>query len=106
MSDSHPNAETPDRFSDPNKVVGVSDKDTHRAGPDEGVRAPLAKEGADHPEFSVFDGAGNETVVAVTANDEGKIVQSTGATSEEALKAAGNQDERLGKGFGPVDDHR
>ncbi|MFN2608748.1 MAG: hypothetical protein ABR511_12805 [Acidimicrobiales bacterium] len=94
------------KFRDPNLVVGQSDTDTHRAPEGEGVRAPLAQHGADHPEFSVFDGAGNETVVAVTTNDDGKVVQSTGATSAEAMKAAGKQDERLGKGFGPVDDHR
>lgn len=106
MSDSHPNAEIPDRFSDRSKVLGLSDEDTHRAGDGEGVRAPLAQDGADHPEFSVFDGAGNETVVAVTANDDGKIVQSTGGSSDEALKGAGKEDDRLGKGFGPRDDHR
>lgn len=105
MSDeTHPNAETPDKFSDPNRVIGFGDKEAHRAPEGDGVRAPMAQYGADHPEFSVFDGAGNETVVAVTTNDEGKVVQSTGATSEEAMKKAGGMESRLGEGWGPATD--
>jgi hypothetical protein len=93
--------ETDPKFSDPSRVTGLSAEDTHRAPEGEGARAPLAAEGADHPEFSVFDGEGNEQVVVVTENQEGKITEGTGDTSADAMKAAGKQEDRLGPGFGP-----
>jgi len=92
--------QTPPEFSDQSRVTGLSDEDSNRAADGEGVRAPLAQDGADHAEFSVFDGAGNESVVAVTTNEDGKRVQATGASSEEALKSAGKQDDSLGDAFG------
>jgi len=89
------------KFSDRNRVTGVSDPDTHRAGEGEGVRAPLASDGADHSEFSVFDGKGNESVVVVGTDDDGKVVQGTGASSEEASGAIGKMKDKLGDAFGP-----
>ncbi len=91
------------RLGDQQAVTGEEEGDTpsHRAAEGEGVRAPLASEGADHSEFSVFDGKGNEQVVVVTENDDGEAVQSTGDSSEEATKAAGKLDTKLGTGFGP-----
>lgn len=75
------------------------DDGRRRAGPDEGVRAPLASEGADHAEMSVFDGAGNESVVVVADDEEGKVSEGTGGTSEEAMADAKEPGHRLGKGF-------
>jgi hypothetical protein len=92
--------ETDPKFSDPNRVTGLSAEDTHRAPEGEGTRAPFAADGADHPEFSVFDGTGNEQVVVVTQDEEGKITEGTGDTSADAMKAAGKQEEQLGPGFG------
>lgn len=84
-------------FSDPQAVVGEGDDEQHRAAPGEGVRAPSVSEGADHPEMSIFDGAGNESVVAITTDDKGRVSEGTGETSEEALTDA--QDHRLGAAF-------
>jgi len=92
---------TDPKFSDRSRVTGLSDPDTNRAGEGEGVRAPLAQDGADHSEFSVFDGAGNESVVVVGTNDDGQRVQATGESSEEATGALGKMKEKLGDAFGP-----
>jgi len=96
---------TDPKFSDRSRVTGLSAPDSNRAGEGEGVRAPLAQDGADHSEFSVFDGAGNESVVVVGTNDEGKVSQSTGKSSEEAQGLLGKMKERLGEGFGPPKGH-
>jgi hypothetical protein len=90
------------REGDQSAVIG-NDGDRHRAGPGEGVRAPLVSEGADHAEFSVFDGKGNESVVVVGADSKGRTSQGTGASSEEA--AANTADTQLGEGFGPPGDY-
>lgn len=96
---------TDPKFSDRSRVTGVSSPDSNRAGEGEGIRAPLASEGADHSEFSVFDGQGNESVVVVGTGDDGKIVQSTGESSEEATGALGKMKEKLGDAFGPAAGH-
>jgi len=102
--DTH-NDGTPPEFSDRNRVTGLSAPDSNRAGEGEGVRAPLAQDGADHSEFSVFDGQGRESVVVVGTNDEGKMTQATGESSEEAQGLLGKMKERLGEGFGPPKGH-
>jgi hypothetical protein len=79
-------------------VIGETDHPQHRAGPGEGVRAPFVSEG-DHPEFSIFDGKGNESVVVVTADDEGRTAEGTGPTSEAAMADAKKPGERLGDAF-------
>ncbi len=99
------NEGTDPKFSDRSRVTGLSAPDANRAGEGEGVRAPLAADGADHSEFSVFDGAGNESVVVVGTNDEGKVTQATGKSSEEAQGLLGKMKERLGDGFGPSKKH-
>jgi hypothetical protein len=81
-------------------VIGDSDHPQHRAGPGEGIRAPLVQDGADHAEFSIFDGKGNESVVVVTTDDEGRTAEGTGATSAEAMADAKKPGDRLGKAFG------
>jgi hypothetical protein len=86
-------------------VIGETDHPQHRAGPGEGVRAPLAADGADHAEFSIFDGKGNESVVVVAADDDGRTAEGTGPSSAEAMKDAKTPGERLGKDFGPPSGH-
>ncbi len=87
-------------------VAGDTDHEQHRAGPGEGVRAPYLADGGEFAEMSVFDGAGNESVVRLTTDAEGNTAQGTGPSSE----AAGADAESLlkkarravGDAFGPV----
>lgn len=48
----------------------------------------------------IYDGAGNETVVVLGENEEGRRAQGTGATAAEAKADAEEGDSILGKGFG------
>jgi len=80
--------------------LGSSDHPQHRAGPDEGVRAPFQEEKGPI-QSSVFDGAGNEVVVVTTTNAEGERVQGTGASAEEAAKEVDKLDKATGDGFYP-----
>lgn len=86
-------------------VAGETDHPQHRAGAGEGVRAPFATE-TGVSEISVFDGAGNESVVRTVGGEGGKRVQGTGPSSEaaaadaEKLLAEGGQD--VGEGMGPA----
>ncbi len=87
-------------------VAGDTDHPQHRAGEGEGVRAPYATE-TGVSEISVFDGAGNESVVRTTTDESGKRVQGTGASSADAAADAErlvNDDsgQNIGEGFGPV----
>ncbi len=79
--------------------VGSSDHPQHRAGPDEGYRAPSVDE-TGIAQQSIFDGAGNEVVVVTTTNEDGVVQQGTGANAEEALKDARRSDKPIGDGFG------
>lgn len=88
------------RLSDQSASIEESDTPIHRAGEGEGVRAPLAQDGADHAEFSVFDGKGNEQVVVVTDGADGGPVQATGASSEEAMGTIDKLKTKLGDAFG------
>jgi len=87
-------------------VAGDSDHPQHRAGAGEGVRAPFATE-TGVSEISVFDGAGNESVVRTQGGEGGRRVQGTGPTSaaaaanaDELLEKGGRQD--IGEAMGPV----
>ena len=87
-------------------VAGDTDHPQHRAGEGEGFRAPFATE-TGVSEISVFDGAGNESVVRTVGAEDGSRVQGTGPTSEAAaadaeklLKKGGRQD--VGDAMGPV----
>jgi hypothetical protein len=86
-----------------NEVVGSTDHPQHRAGPDEGVRAPRNDEGGGDgvAQSSIFDGAGNEVVVATTTGPDGRVIQGTGPTAEDAIKDAKNPKGPIGEGFGP-----
>lgn len=58
---------------------------------------------ADDPsQMSLYDGAGNETVVVMAENEQGRRAQGTGATAEEARADAEKGDSLLGEGFGPA----
>lgn len=88
-------------------VAGDTDHHQHRAGEGEGVRAPFATE-TGVSEISVFDGAGNESVVRTVGGEGGSRVQGTGPSSaaaaadaEELLKKGGRQD--VGEGMGPAE---
>lgn len=87
-------------------VAGETDHPQHRAGPGEGVRAPYAAE-TGVSEISVFDGAGNESVVRTVGDESGQRAQGTGPSSaaaeadaERLLKEGGRQD--VGDAMGPV----
>ncbi len=64
-------------------VAGDTDHEQYRAPEGEGVRAPLATE-TGVSEISIFDGKGNESVVRVAKDEEGRVAQGAGATSEAA----------------------
>ncbi len=90
-------------------IAGETDHHQHRAGPGEGVRAPNNTE-TGVSEISVFDGAGNETVVRTMGDESGQRAQGTGPSSEAAeadaerlLKEGG---QGIGEGFGPVHHER
>ena len=87
------------RLGDQNNPIEEQDTEVHRAPPGEGVRAPLAQDGADHAEFSIFDGKGNEQVVVVGDYKEGKPVQATGDTAAEAASKVEDQDIALSPAF-------
>jgi hypothetical protein len=94
-----PEAETPAEFSDPNRVIGTP-AEARRAPEGEGNRAPLVQEtGGDEPQFSIFDGQGNENVVVVTEKD-GKPVAATGKTADEARKSVPKMDTSIGEDYG------
>lgn len=81
--------------------TGTSDHEQHRAGPGEGVRAPLSRDSGGPPQISVFDGKGNEEVVVVDENEEGKLSQGTGPDAATAAENAKDPGDTLGEGFGP-----
>jgi len=87
-------------------VAGDTDHHQHRAGAGEGVRAPFATE-TGVSEISVFDGAGNESVVRTKGDETGRRAQGTGPSSEAAeadadrlLTKGGRQ--AIGDAMGPV----
>ena len=68
-------------------VTGDTDHEQHRAGPGEGVRAPYAEE-TGVAEMSIFDGAGNESVVRLERTEDGSTAQGAGPDSEAAQAEA------------------
>lgn len=90
---------------DSRAIIGETDHEQHRAPPGEGVRAPLTSEGADHPEFSIFDGKGNESVVVVGSNEEGRPSEGTGPDAAAAMADSKRPGNQLGEDFGPVTGH-
>lgn len=77
----------------------------NRSADNEGYDAPRAKE-TGVAQHSVFDGAGNETVVVTTDNAEtGRRKQGTGANAAEAMADSQDPDGVIGEGFGPPSGH-
>lgn len=64
-------------------ITGDTDHEQYRAPDGQGVRAPYAAD-TGVSEISIFDGAGNESVVRVAKDEEGNVAQGAGKTSEEA----------------------
>jgi hypothetical protein len=95
------NQSTDVREGNQQAVIGETDHPQHRAGPGEGVRAPLVQDGADHAEFSIFDGKGNESVVVVTTDRTGHVAEGTGPNAAAAMADA-KKHGGIGKDFGPV----
>jgi hypothetical protein len=81
-------------------IAGSTDHPQHRAGADEGYRKDPTDD-SKPPQISIFDGAGNESVVVATTNAEGKVAQGTGATAAEAAADAETAEGKLGDAFSP-----
>ncbi len=75
----------------------------HRVPAGEGISSPTVAEAGGPPQTSVFDGAGNESVVVLAENKDGRAAEGTGATLAEALKDAHDGDTLLGDAFNPKD---
>jgi len=73
----------------------------HRVPEGQGVSAPFAAESGGPPQMSVFDGAGNESVVTLGVNEDGRVAEGTGADLDEAMKDAAKGDSLLGDDFDP-----
>lgn len=97
--------EEPDRTTasnDREPVTGQDDHPQNRANPGEGGRAPSVEDsGSDLPEYSIFDGKGNESVVVVGANDDGATSQGTGEDREAAIENMKDTKDTLGPDFSP-----
>ena len=69
--------------------------DAYRAPEGEGISSD------DPGQMSLYDGAGNEVVVASAENEDGRRAQGTGRTAEEAYADARKGSSLLGDGIGP-----
>ncbi len=79
-----------DAFDAPDRqgVMGQGTKPEHRAGPGEGVRAGFAQETGAAPQMSVFDGKGNESVVAMAQDEDGDAAQESARDSATRVETA------------------
>ncbi len=79
-----------DAFDAPDRqgVMGPGQDPQHRAPAGEGVRAPLAQETGDLPQYSTFDGKGNEEVVVLGENEKGQPAKGSGPDAASARAAA------------------
>lgn len=84
-----------------NKTTWTHETGGHRVPADEGISAPFAADSGGPPQTSVFDGAGNESVVVLAENKDGRMAEGTGATLDDALKEAQEGDTLLGDAFNP-----
>jgi hypothetical protein len=82
-------------LDDQQAVVGPN-SDNHRAGPGEGVRAPLAQESGGKAQYSSFDGKGNERVVVLGENEKGQPAQGVGPDAASAQADAEGNDTQIG----------
>lgn len=77
-------------------------RDAGRKAPDgQGVAAPFASESGGPPQTSIFDGAGNESVVTLAEGSDGRVAEGAGATLEEAVDDAKTGATLLGDDFSP-----
>lgn len=72
-----------------------------RAPAGEGMSAPTVAEGGGPPQTSIFDGAGNESVVVLDQDKDGRVAEGAGATKADALEDAQEGDTLLGDAFSP-----
>jgi len=88
-------------------ITGSTDHPQHRAPEGEGWRAPRNDEGGGDgvAQSSIYDGKGNEIVVATTTGPDGKPIQGTGPTAADAVKDAKNPKGPIGEGFGSSGGH-
>lgn len=76
-----------------------------RAPQGEGISAPFSKDSGGPPQTSIFDGAGNESVVVLGRNEkDGRMAEGAGATLDDALEDARTGDTLLGEDFSPNKD--
>ncbi len=79
-------------------TVGNADHLQHRAPEGEGSDSD-PNDGSTPPQMSIYDGKGNESVVVLTVDAEGKPSQGAGAALKGALKDAKTADGGLSDAF-------
>lgn len=91
-----------DAFDAPDRqgVMGPDNGPQHRAAPGEGVRAPFAQDTGGDAQFSVFDGKGNESVVVLAEDENGRPSQGSGPDTASARKEATKGKADPGSAFG------
>lgn len=67
----------------------------------EGISSPPASETGGPPQTSIFDGAGNESVVTLGQDKDGRVAEGAGATLDDAMEDAAEGDTLLGDDFSP-----
>ena len=80
--------------------TGSSDHEQHRTPAGQASESTMSEEQAGPAEMSIYDGAGNEAVMVSTDGEDGKAVQGTGDTLDEALKDAQSGEGPLGPALG------
>ena len=92
------NANYTDAFDDPDGqgVMGPGQDPQHRAPAGDGFRAPMAEESDAPPQYSSFDGKGNERVVALSTNEKGQPAQGVGTDAAAAKADAEQGDSQIG----------
>jgi hypothetical protein len=81
--------------------AGSSDHEQDRTPEGEGSDSTMAETAGSGPaEVSVYDGQGNERVMVTTDGDDGRAIQGTGDTTEEAIKDAKSEGGPLGPAVG------
>lgn len=100
----------PDRTNEPDirknesprePLTGQDDHDQNRANEGEGGRAGWVEDGNELPEYAIFDGKGNESVVVVGADEKGNKKEGTGPDREAAKKNMKDSKDPLGPDFSP-----
>lgn len=83
-------------------TAGNADRTQHRAPEGEGFRADTGDDSTP-PQMSIYDGKGNESVVVLTADAEGKPVQGGGPTVADAVDDAETAEGGMSDVFYPPD---